>query len=105
MPRGRHSGKQHASSADCETSGAAAVKRRNHSAKLPAYVDIDLDNEICGDLNRRLQHIAAVHEFAQTLHDTLARLQKHSTSKPDPKLALAVEDAIAEQMRSAMTNR
>jgi hypothetical protein len=69
-------------------------------ASLSDCIDEKLQEQICSDVTRHLHDCDACIELLHSLRDTVRRMQKGSTGKPSPHLA--IRKAILEQYQSAM---
>jgi RNA polymerase sigma-70 factor (ECF subfamily) len=71
-------------------------------AALSEYLDGTLQEEMCRELEKHIQHCQPCDAFLDTLRATVHGIRKVSPAKPDPATAARVRNAILQQYRAAL---
>ncbi len=94
--------------ASAETGVSPQLRQRRCKqmfAELSNYLDEELDNSLCKELERHMDGCEPCKAFLSTLEETVRRCQQTPNARPDPAAAAKLRESLLFQFHKAMGTR
>jgi hypothetical protein len=91
------------------TSGVNAPARprrcKEMFAELSSYLDDELDDSLCEELEKHMDGCAPCQAFLQSLEDSIEQCKARPADLPDPRVAARLRRELMVKYQDLMTNR
>jgi anti-sigma factor RsiW len=74
-------------------------------AELSSYLDDELDDSLCEELEKHMDGCAPCRAFLQSLEDSIEQCKARPADLPDPRVAARLRRELMVKYQDLMTNR